>query len=164
MAEGDAELQDLYRDVLIDYYRDRSRKGKLPTPDFHSHGVNPVCGDEVELTMSRQGDKIGQIRYSGRGCVISQASTAMMAEALEGQSLPRAQDLIKAFRSMLLENVPVDKLPEELSEAAALEGVRKFPVRVKCALLAWNTLKLGLDGGTKANGRGETAEYQETER
>ena len=163
MAEGDAELQDLYRDVLIDYYRDSSRKGKLPSPDFHSHGVNPVCGDEVELKMSKDGDKIGKIRYSGRGCVISQASTAMMAEALEGQPIGRANDFIRAFRAMLLENAPVDKLPDELSEAAALEGVRKFPVRVKCALLAWNTLKLGLEGAGK-NGREGTTEYQETER
>jgi|SRR5208282_953002 len=162
MAEGDAELQDLYRDVLIDYYRDASHKGKLASPDFHSHGVNPMCGDEVEITMSRQGNTIGQIRHTGRGCVISQASTAMMAEALEGQNLGRAQDLIEAFRGMLLQNVPAAKLPEELSEAAALEGVRNFPMRVKCAMLAWNTLKLGL--AANGNGADKTAEYQETER
>src|SRR5437879_13926705 len=102
MAEGDAELQDLYRDVLIDYYRDTSHRGQLASPDFHSRGVNPVCGDEVELTMSRRGDSIGQIRHTGRGCVISQASTAMMAQALEGQTLNYAQGLIEAFRNMLL--------------------------------------------------------------
>lgn len=162
MPEGDAELQDLYRDVLIDYYRDNSHKGKLAPADFHSHGVNPVCGDEVELTMSRQEDRIGKIRYAGRGCVISQASTAMMAEALEGQTIDRARDLIESFRGMLLQNVPADQLPEELSEAAALEGVRKFPVRVKCAMLAWNTLKLGL--ASDGAGMAKTAEYQETER
>jgi nitrogen fixation NifU-like protein len=164
MPEGDAELKDLYRDILIDYYRDASHKGKLASPDFHSHGVNPVCGDEVELTMSRQGDTIGQIRYTGRGCVISQASTAMMAKALEGQSLGRAQSLIEAFRGMLIQNVPAGQLPEELSETAALEGVRKFPVRVKCALLAWNTLKLGLSANPNGNGAAKTVEYQETER
>ena len=162
MAEGDAQLQDLYRDVLIDYYRDESHRGKLDSPDFHSHGVNPVCGDEVELTMTRTGQAIGQIRHTGRGCVISQASTAMMAQALEGQTLAHAQDLIEAFRAMLLQNAPASRLPEELSETAALEGVRKFPVRVKCAMLPWNTLKLGLASG--GNGTNKTAEYQETER
>lgn len=164
MPEGDAELQDLYRDVLIDYYRDASHKGKLASPDFHSHGVNPVCGDEVELTMSRQGDRIGQIRYAGHGCVISQASTAMMAQALEGQTIDQVRNLMEAFRGMLLRNIPADRLPEELSEAAALEGVRKFPVRIKCAMLAWNTLKLGLAPSSNGNGAAQTAEYQETER
>jgi nitrogen fixation NifU-like protein len=162
MADGDTELQDLYRDVLIDYYRDSSHKGKLVSPDFHSHGVNPVCGDEVELTMSRKGDVISEIRHIGRGCVISQASTAIMAEALEGQTLSRAQDLIDIFRKMLLQNAPAAMLPDELSEAAALEGVRKFPVRVKCAMLAWNTLKLGLNAN--GNGSKDALEYQETER
>lgn len=164
MAQGDAELRDLYRDILIDYYRDSSHKGKIESPDFHGHGVNPVCGDEIELTLTREGDCIGRIRYAGRGCVISQASTAMMAGALEGRTMDRARGLIEAFRGMLLRNAPADQLPEEISETAALEGVRKFPVRVKCAMLAWNTLKLGLESGPVGNGAGGTAEYQETER
>ncbi|MBI3548696.1 MAG: SUF system NifU family Fe-S cluster assembly protein [Elusimicrobia bacterium] len=161
MPEGDAELADLYRDVLIDYYRSPSHKGKLETPDFHSHGVNPLCGDEVELTMTKDGEKIGQVRYAGHGCVISQASTVMMAEALEGAEFGRAKVLIENFRDMLLRNAPISGLPEELEEAKALEGVRKFPVRIKCALLAWNTMKLGLDQGPR---KAETAEYKESER
>jgi len=157
MAEGDAELADLYRDSLLDYYRSTSHKGTLPHPDLRSHGVNPVCGDEIELTLNRRRGGIGEIRYSGHGCVISQASGAIMAEALEGQPLDAARSLIESFRGLLLKNAPADSLPEALEEAKALEGVRKFPVRIKCALLPWNTLRLVLDPGAPKG----AAEYWE---
>lgn len=145
MAEGDSELQDLYREVLLDYFRDAARKGKLEDADFHSHGINPVCGDEIELTMKTAADgAIDKIRYTGHGCVISQASSAMMAESLEGRSLERAKELVGAFKDMMLLKKPLESLPEELEALKALEGVRKFPLRVKCATLAWNTLQQGL--------------------
>lgn len=161
MAEGDAELKDLYRDVLLDYYRSQGHRGKLENADFHSHGVNPICGDEVDLTMTRRNGSVDRIRYTGHGCVISQASTAMMAEALEGRRLDELPTLIEAFRGMLLRGSPAKELPGPLEEARAIEGVRKFPVRIKCALLPWNTLKLGLE--TAPSGK-QVAEYQESER
>lgn len=158
MAEGDAELQDLYRDVLIDYYRDPACKGELPGADFHAHGVNPLCGDEIRLSVQRSGDGIAQLRYTGHGCVISQASAAMMCEALASRPLAQALDFVGAFKAMMLDGAPAASLPEALSGAEALEGVRKFPLRIKCALLAWNTFLQGLsDGGA---GRRE-AEYRE---
>lgn len=159
MAEGDAELQDLYRDVLIDYFRDPSHKGRASRADLHSHGVNPLCGDEIELTLARKGDALEEIRFTGHGCVISQASSAMMCEAVEGRTAEQARELAGAFKAFMLENAPAGSLPEALEEARALEGVRKFPVRIKCALLAWNTLLQGLRDG--AQGRSES-EYQET--
>ena len=143
--EGDAELQDLYREVLLDYFRSTSRKGKLDPADVRAHGINPVCGDELEITARREGGKIVELRYAGHGCVISQASAAMMAEALEGQTEVKARALVKAFKTMMLENAPVSSLPEELEPLSALEGVRKFPLRVKCATLGWNTIAQGLD-------------------
>ena len=146
MAEGDAELQDLYRDVLLDYFRSESHKGVIKRPDLRAHGVNPVCGDEIELTMSRKAGVLREVRYSGHGCVISQASSAMMSEAVEGKSLEEARGLAGAFKAFLLEGSPARSLPAELEEAKALDGVRKFPVRVKCALLGWNTLLQGLEG------------------
>jgi len=145
--EGDAELQDLYREVLLDYYRSTSRKGKVDPADLRAHGINPVCGDELEITARREGGRIVQLRYTGHGCVISQASAAMMAEALEGATAEKAKELIKAFKAMMLENAPASSLPEELEPLSALEGVRKFPLRVKCATLGWNTISQGLDGG-----------------
>jgi nitrogen fixation NifU-like protein len=143
--EGDAELQELYREVLLDFFRSTTRKGKLDPADVRAHGINPVCGDELEITAQRAGGKIAKLRYAGHGCVISQASAAMMGEALEGKSEVQARALIKSFKSMMLENAPVSGLPEELESVSALEGVRKFPLRVKCATLAWNTISQGLD-------------------
>lgn len=146
MPEGDAELQDLYRDVLLDYFRSESHKGTLQRPDLRAQGVNPVCGDEVELTLSRKAGLLREVRYSGHGCVISQASSAMMSEAVEGKSLEEARSLAGAFKAFLLDGAPAESLPPELEEAKALDGVRKFPVRIKCALLGWNTLLQGLEG------------------
>ena len=143
--EGDAELQDLYREVLLDYFRSTSRKGKVDPADVRAHGINPVCGDELEITARREGGRIKELRYAGHGCVISQASAAMMAEALEGQTEAKARELVRAFKTMMLENAPVSSLPPELEPLSALEGVRKFPLRVKCATLGWNTIAQGLE-------------------
>ena len=155
MPEGDAELADLYRDVLLDYYRSRTHKGRLEPHDVRGHGVSPICGDEVEITAAREGDSLARIRYDGHGCVISQASTAMMAEALEGKPLPEVRKLIEGFADFMVRRGPLDAMPEALEETKALEGVRKFPARIKCAMLSWNTLRLGLERGA--------AEFRETE-
>lgn len=158
MAEGDAELRDLYRDVLLDYFRSTSHKGTLPGADIVTEGKNPLCGDEVSLSLSLAGDRIGKIRYSGHGCVISQASTAMLAELLEGTGLPKARELAEAFKAMMLGRKSFDDCPPELEETRSLEGVAKFPVRIKCAILSWNTLLEGL----KAREHGEkSAAFEE---
>ncbi len=143
--EGDAELQDLYREVLLDYFRSTTRKGKVDPADLRAHGINPVCGDELEITAELKGGKVSKLRYAGHGCVISQASAAMMAEALEGADIPKAKALVAAFKKLMLENGDVKGLPPELEQLAALEGVRKFPLRVKCATLGWNTVMQGFE-------------------
>ncbi len=144
--EGDSELQDLYREVLIDYSRSPVRKGTVEPADLRAHGINPVCGDEIELTAAVVNGKLVQVRFTGHGCVISQASAAMMAEALEGSDIPKARGLLASFKKMMLENAPVASLPPELETVAALEGVRRFPLRVKCATLGWNAMYQGLEG------------------
>lgn len=161
MPEGDRELQDLYREVLLDYSRDGVRRGKLEPADFRSHGINPVCGDEIELAARSKDGRLEALRYDGHGCVISQASAAMMGESLEGQSLARARELAAAFKDMMLSRASLDSLPEELEALKALEGVRRFPLRVKCATLAWNTFLQGLKNLDK--NKGTAAEYEETE-
>ncbi len=147
--EGDQELKELYQDVLLDYFQSSAHKGKIENADFRSRGINPVCGDEIEITMSAKpsGGVIEKIRYSGHGCVISQASSAMMAECLEGKTPKEAQVLISAFKDMMLSKTPIELLPADLETVKALEGVRKFPLRVKCATLAWNTIQKGFPGG-----------------
>lgn len=145
MAEGDAELQDLYREVLLDYFRSGAHKGTLDPADLKAHGINPVCGDEIELTLQHKDGVIAAIRFSGHGCVISQASSAMMAECLEGLSVERAKQLAGAFKDMMLSKAEPQTLPEELEVVHALAGVRRFALRVKCATLAWNTLLQGFE-------------------
>lgn len=144
--EGDSELQDLYREVLLDYFRSGAHKGALESATLRSRGINPVCGDEIELALSVGDGRITAIRYSGHGCVISQASAAIMAEALEGKTLPEVKRLATAFKSMMT-SASAEALPAELEAASALEGVRRFPIRVKCATLGWNTLIQGLSQG-----------------
>lgn len=144
--EGDSELQDLYREVLIDYSRSPVRKGTVEPADLRAHGINPVCGDEIELTAALHNGKLAQVRFTGHGCVISQASAAMMAEALEGSDLTKARSLLASFKKMMLEGAPVESLPPELETVSALEGVRRFPLRVKCATLGWNAMLQGLEG------------------
>ncbi|MDO8757551.1 MAG: SUF system NifU family Fe-S cluster assembly protein [Elusimicrobiota bacterium] len=143
--DGDAELQDLYREVLLDYFRSDTRKGKCDPADLRAHGINPVCGDELEITAELKNGKVVKLRYAGHGCVISQASAAMMAEALEGADIPKAKALVAAFKKLMLENGDVKSLPAELEQLASLEGVRKFPLRVKCATLGWNTVMQGFE-------------------
>ncbi len=143
--EGDAELQDLYREVLLDYFRSSTRKGKVDPADLRAHGINPVCGDELEITAELKDGKVSKLRYAGHGCVISQASAAMMAEAIEGAEIPKAKALISSFKKLMLENGDVNSLPPELEQLASLEGVRKFPLRVKCATLGWNTVMQGFE-------------------
>ncbi len=149
--EGDAELRNLYQEALLDYYQSGAHKGKISASDFYSHGINPVCGDELEITMKKGGDgNIAQIRYAGHGCVISQASSAIMAESLEGKSVQDALSLVSAFKDMMLSKAAPESLPEDLEAAKALEGVRRFPTRIKCATLAWNTVAQGLSARGKS--------------
>jgi len=136
---------DLYRDVILDHFRRPRNHGTLPTPDVAVQGVNPLCGDSLELMFTVRNGKIDDIKMTGNGCSISQSSASMMTEALKGKALGESEGLAKAFKKMMLENGSAAELPEDLEELSALEGVQKYPVRVKCALLAWNTLLQGLE-------------------
>ncbi|HNI57340.1 MAG TPA: SUF system NifU family Fe-S cluster assembly protein [Elusimicrobiota bacterium] len=136
---------DLYRDLILDHFRHPRNQGVLEKPDVKVQGVNPLCGDNLELTFIVREGKIEDIKMTGNGCSISQSSASMMTEALKGKDLSTSQSLAQAFKKMMLQNGSADDLPEDLEDLAALEGVQKYPVRVKCALLAWNTLLQGLN-------------------
>ncbi len=135
---------DLYRDIILDHFRHPRNHGAVEKPDVKVQGVNPLCGDNLELTFLIRGGRIEDIKMTGNGCSISQSSASMMTEALKGKSLAESAALAQAFKKMMLEHGSADQLPDDLEELAALEGVQKYPVRVKCALLAWNTLLQGL--------------------
>ncbi len=155
-----AGLEDLYREIILDHYRSPRNRGELAVPPAHkTEGFNPLCGDEVAvyLDVDSVSGLVVDIKISGQGCSISQASTSMMSDAVKGKSVEEARLLIRAFKALM--SIHESKLEGEsdgtdlaadlegvrLGDLEALQGVVKFPVRIKCATLAWNTLQQGLD-------------------
>lgn len=151
-------LEDLYREIILDHYRAPRNRGELPVPPAHkAEGFNPLCGDEVVLYLDIRDGVVEDVRTAGQGCSISQASTSMMSAAVKGKPVAEAEGLIRSFKALMsihesqlegaadgaAETAELDA--EGLGELAALQGVVKFPVRIKCATLAWNTLQQGLD-------------------
>jgi nitrogen fixation NifU-like protein len=151
-------LEDLYREIILDHYRSPRNRGELPTPPAtKSEGFNPLCGDEVVLYLVVEDGTVVDVKIGGQGCSISQASTSMMSAAVKGKSVEEARRLISAFKALM--SIHESKLEGEsdgadlqaeldgvaLGDLEALQGVVKFPVRIKCATLAWNTLQQGLD-------------------
>ena len=147
-------LEDLYREIILDHYRSPRNRGELATPPAHKvEGFNPLCGDEISVYFEIDDDTLSNIKMTGHGCSISQASASLMGSAVKGKSLDQVRSSIATFKKMMtvhessLEHgQPVDDVDlRSLGELAALQGVVKFPVRIKCAALAWNTLAQGLD-------------------
>jgi SUF system NifU family Fe-S assembly protein len=136
-------LDDLYRELILDHYRHPRNRGSLENASAKVDGYNPLCGDEVELDLLfNDEDVIEDVAFRGRGCSISQASGSMLTDAVKGHTKAQAQELIDAFKRMMTES---DEEPAaELGDLEAFQGVAKFPVRVKCATLAWNVLEQGL--------------------
>ncbi len=191
-------LEDLYREIILDHYRNPRNRGELPSPPaLRAEGFNPLCGDEVVVSLELEGDVISDLKVSGQGCSISQSSASMMSTAVRGKTVAQARGTIKAFRAMMsLHGQQLDGRPEgtgagpwanevpagtalgdqpgtaealagdggadersaaevaadegvELGELEALQGVVKFPVRIKCATLPWHTLAQALDEAEK---------------
>jgi len=154
-----AGLEDLYREIILDHYRAPRNRGELPVPPAHRvEGFNPLCGDEVVLYLDVDDGVITDVKIAGQGCSISQASTSMMSAAVKGKPVADARTLTRAFKALMSiheqkiggDTDEVDAAADELAgvrlgDLEALQGVVKFPVRIKCATLAWNTLQQGLD-------------------
>jgi nitrogen fixation NifU-like protein len=159
-----AGLEDLYREIILDHYRSPRNRGELESPPAQRvEGFNPLCGDEVVVTIQVEDGNVADIKIGGTGCSISQSSASLMSAAVKGRPISEVRDLIQTFKQMMsihesslpgadgadgsiedpLEAKPVDV--DSLGELAALQGVVKFPVRIKCATLSWNTLAQGLD-------------------
>ena len=147
-------LEDLYREIILDHYRNPRNRGELPSPPAHrSEGFNPLCGDEIQVYLNVRDGVVEDIRIGGQGCSISQSSASMMSQAVKGRSLSEARALLRAFKSMMSiedghEHEDGDAGAEpgvKMGDLEALQGVVKYPVRIKCATLAWNTLAEGLD-------------------
>ena len=157
-----ADLEELYREIILDHYRSPRNRGELDSPPAHRvEGFNPLCGDEVVLSMMVEDGKLADLKIGGSGCSISQSSASLMSAAVKGRPLAEVRQLINTFKGMMSiheaslehdgdrdgaaasepEEIDLDKL----GELAALQGVVKFPVRIKCATLSWNALAQGLD-------------------
>ncbi|MEX2159506.1 MAG: SUF system NifU family Fe-S cluster assembly protein [Dehalococcoidia bacterium] len=136
------EFDALYRELILDHYRSPRHHEPLAEPDVIAEGYNPLCGDEVELRLTFDDNTVKDVSFHGRGCSISQASGSMLTDVVIGKRIDEAQRLIEQVQEILTD---ADKEPpEELGDLEALQGVAKFPVRVKCATLAWHTLADGL--------------------
>ena len=146
-------LEDLYREVILDHYRSPRNRGELECPPAHKgEGFNPLCGDDVVLYILADGDTITDVKIGGNGCSISQASASMMSTAIKGKTFQEAEAINKAFKKSLSLSDEDDAEDDsagnnaagnetvDLGDLQALQGVMKFPVRIKCATLGWNVL------------------------
>jgi nitrogen fixation NifU-like protein len=144
-------LEELYREVILDHYRNPRNRGHLDSPDATAEGVNPMCGDELTIELMVSGGVVSDVAIDGQGCSISQASASMMTEAIKGKGREEIDDLVSRFRTMMsLEEseesgLDPDRPGATLGDIEALQGVRQYPVRIKCASLGWNTLMEALD-------------------
>ena len=137
-------LEDLYRELIMDHYRHPQNRGRLENPTVQVELHNPLCGDELELQLIVKDDTVEDVRWPGRGCSLSQSSASMMSQALKGMARDRALKLVANFQAMMHgEDFPYPEV--ELGDLEALSGVAKFPVRIKCALLAWEALSKALN-------------------
>jgi len=141
-----SELTDLYQEVILDHNRRPRNFGPLAEATRTANGHNPLCGDRLRLYLRLDGDRIGDISFEGSGCAISKASASLMTEAVKGRQIADAMDLFERFHQVV--TTPMDQPVDDaaVGKLAALAGVREFPARVKCASLAWHTLKAALEG------------------
>jgi nitrogen fixation NifU-like protein len=136
-----ADVDDLYQEIILDHYRSPRNQEKLPESDLEAQGMNPFCGDEVVIQIKLVDGLVGAVSFKGAGCSISQASASILTNVIKGKSLIEAEDLYLQFRDMMYGKSSSEGGMDQLGEAEALAGVKKFPIRVKCALLAWATLE-----------------------
>jgi nitrogen fixation NifU-like protein len=144
MAANPSPVEDeLYREIILDHWRNPRRKGHLEPADVTVEGNNPLCGDDVLLTMNVRDGHVEAIAFDGHGCSISRASASMMCEGVDGRSVEEAAVLARRFKAMMLEGAG----HEDLGDLEALQGVARIPLRIKCAVLPWNALLEGLERG-----------------
>ena len=160
-------LEDLYREIILDHYRSPRNRGELEAPPaLRVEGYNPLCGDEIVVYLEVAGGVVNDLKIGGQGCSISQSSASMMSAAVKGRTVAESRALIRAFKAMMsIHEQRLDPGAEgeagdgnggvsvedvKLGDLAALQGVVRFPVRIKCATLSWNTLQQGLDEAASA--------------
>ena len=145
-------LDDIYKEVILDHYKNPRNKRGLAGAQLSGSQNNPLCGDEITVFVNEDGGEIVEIAFQGAGCSISQSSASMMTEAVRGRSVDAARALAEEFRGMMAGDVEPNE--DEFGDLVALKGVVKYPIRIKCAVLAWDVLQEALEG---ADGRADGA-------
>ena len=144
------DLRELYQDIILDHGRHPRNFGKLDHPSHFAHGHNPLCGDKITVYLTLVGDRIEDVKFEGRGCAISTASSSLMSEILKGKTVAEANALFRSFHAKVTGGV-APELPEPLQDDAErldpLTGVKAYPVRVKCATLPWHAVQAALESG-----------------
>ena len=143
-------LDDIYKEVILDHYKSPRNKRELPGAELRCTANNPLCGDEITVYAHVDDGTVEQVTFEGAGCSISQSSASMMTEAVSGGSVDDAKRLAGAFRGMMAGDVEPDE--QEFGDLVALKGVVKYPIRIKCAVLAWDVLQDALEGAGAASG------------
>jgi nitrogen fixation protein NifU and related proteins len=143
-------LDDIYKEVILDHYKNPRNKHHLPGAELSCTRNNPLCGDEITVFVHEEGDTIAQVAFMGAGCSISQSSASMMTEAVAGKQVDEVKALAAEFRGMMAGEVEPDE--DGFGDLVALKGVVKYPIRIKCAVLAWDVLQEALDGAGSASG------------
>ncbi|HKV04703.1 MAG TPA: SUF system NifU family Fe-S cluster assembly protein [Candidatus Acidoferrales bacterium] len=141
-----SDLRDLYQDVILEHSKAPRNYRELPAANHRAEGFNPLCGDRFTVYVVTDGDAIRDISFQGSGCAISKASASMMTQSLKGKTTAEAQRLFKRFHELVTGRAPSNGNESELGKLAVFSGVSEFPVRVKCATLAWHTLHAALEG------------------
>ena len=134
-------IEEVYNDLIMEHSMNSYNKKKLESCDFCEKGHNPNCGDEIELQIKLDGDKIADMAFTGHGCAISQSSTSIMIDVLKGKTIEEAKKIIETFINMIKREPQTEEDLKKLDEAIAFKNVANMPARVKCALLAWHTLE-----------------------
>lgn len=134
-------IEDVYNDLIMEHSMNSYNKKKLESCNFCEKGHNPNCGDEIELQIKLDGDKIADMAFTGHGCAISQSSTSIMIDVLKGKTIEEAKKIIETFINMIKREPQTEEDLKELDEAIAFKNIANMPARVKCALLAWHTLE-----------------------
>ena len=143
-------LDDIYKETILDHYKHPRNKRDLSNATASCSRNNPLCGDEITVSLREQDGTLAEVTFTGQGCSISQSSASMMTEAVTGRPVDDVQTMIKEFRGMMAGEVEADE--DSFGELVALKGVVKYPIRVKCAVLAWDVLQEALSGGGEAAG------------
>jgi len=151
-VEGRSELDELYQEIILDHYKRPRNAQLLEIKDISGEGINPFCGDEIRLTLTIDSNgNIDRVGFNGQGCAISQASNSILSELVKGKTIDQLKAMIGQFKSIMQGKTITEQEEQEFGELQALFGVKRFPIRIKCALLAWSTLQDALDNHQQSN-------------